>query len=78
VTNAIDYTEKCDRVLVMKEGRIEEDGNPDDLNSNKDNAYALLRNDYKKSVEQEEEDKQRHDEEVKMQKKKSEDQIDIE
>ena len=47
VTNAIDYTEYCDRVLVMKEGKIVEDGSPNDLTGD----YMALKMDYKKSVE---------------------------
>ena len=31
VTNAIDYTEFCDRVLVMENGRIAEEGDPLEL-----------------------------------------------
>ncbi len=47
VTNAIDYTEYCDRVLVMKEGRIVEDGRPEELKGD----YASLKNDYKRNIE---------------------------
>ena len=47
VTNATEY---CDRVLVMKEGRIAEDGRPNDLEGD----YAMLKMDYKKSVEKQE------------------------
>ena len=31
VTNAIDYTDSCDRILVMENGRIVEDGTPEEL-----------------------------------------------
>ena len=33
VTNAIDYTDLCDRVLVMKNGKIVEDDHPRELKS---------------------------------------------
>ena len=48
VTNAIDYTDLCDRVLVMKNGNIVEDGSPDELKSHGD-IYNELKLQQKKT-----------------------------
>ena len=33
VTNAIDYTDHCDRVIVMEKGKIADEGTPEELRS---------------------------------------------
>ena len=51
VTNAIDYTEFCDRVLVMENGRIAEEGNPLEL-KNQGGLYSELSFQTKKMKEE--------------------------
>ena len=51
VTNAIDYTEFCDRVLVMENGRIAEEGNPLEL-KNQGGLYSDLSFQTKKMKEE--------------------------
>lgn len=53
VTNAIDYTDQCDRVLVLDNGRIVQDGSPDSLSGEVDSLYGELKLQYKKSKTQE-------------------------
>ena len=54
VTNAIDYTDQCDRVLVLDKGRIVEDGAPEAL-INDSSVYGELKMEYKKTMTEEEE-----------------------
>ena len=69
VTNAIDHTEFCDRVLVMENGKIAEDGNPLEL-KNQGGLYSELSFKVKK-IKEEEEEKER-EEKIKQERKKSE------
>jgi ABC-type multidrug transport system ATPase subunit len=54
VTNAIDYTEHTDRVLVMENGKIIEDGAPQKLGSKADSAFKKLKLKYQDSQHQHE------------------------
>ena len=47
VTNAIDYTEESDRVIVVNNGKIIEDGPPKNLMSEMDSLYNQLKLQYK-------------------------------
>lgn len=47
VTNAIDYTEESDRVIVVNNGKIVEDGPPKNLMSEMDSLYNQLKLQYK-------------------------------
>ena len=40
VTNAIDYTDQCDRVIVLDQGKIIQDGNPNELAQESDSLYG--------------------------------------
>lgn len=54
VTNAIDYTEECDRVIVLSNGKIVEDGPPQKLLSQAKSVYGELKLQYKISKSKEE------------------------
>lgn len=47
VTNAIDYTEDSDRVIVVSNGKIVEDGPPKGLMEKLDSMYNQLKLQYK-------------------------------
>lgn len=49
MTNAIDYTEYTDRILVIQNGKIIEDGPPQQLSQQADSAFNKLKLKYKQS-----------------------------
>jgi ABC-type multidrug transport system ATPase subunit len=53
VTNAIDYTDYCDRILVLSKGKIVDDGTPEELKST-GGIFGDLKMQYKKSKQHEE------------------------
>lgn len=59
VTNALNYTDCCERVLVMQKGQIVEDGNPKELAINEKSAYYNLKQQYKKLLDEEENEKRK-------------------
>lgn len=70
VTNAIDYTEECDRVIVLDDGKIVEDGKPSKLIEQETSLFTQLKIQYKQSKNKEEEEEKDRKEKEEAEKKK--------